>query len=292
MKGEYITVHQTAPNGLDSGDTPHPPLAAQVMAIPDPLPNPSITQHPHVCSDFINLDALIPGASITVQAHGATIVQERIERPSQSFRLDPAASFGPGDTFTAFQEVLIQDRTRRSGVTESKPPVEDLGLTNPLPHPDVDPPARACERKATFTHLITGASVYVTNHGVSYSQDGVTGPTQELQWTAFPYPWEEGPITAQQAFARCGLTSVVNTGTVLPASPINPPRVSPDGLYPQSPIIHLSDLADPSELHIQRIVAGHPELTQTRSRPNGPTEVDFPIHLDWPLSDPNGAVSS
>ncbi|KAK4983484.1 hypothetical protein LTR50_007189 [Elasticomyces elasticus] len=234
MQGEYIIVSQTGPNGLGSGETS--PKAAKVIPVPDPLPCPGITQGLHNCSSFISLDALIPGAEITVQVRGATIVQARIERPSQAFQFDPSVPFGPGDVFIAFQTAIVNGWRLSNCYTESLP-VTGRNPTNP-PSPRMQPPPKACTGNATFEDLMTGASLYVENQRRSYSANIIRGGTQEISWARFNVPWIEGPITSQQ-----------------------------------------------------RLVAGHPELTQTRSMPISRDVIEMLLPEDWALTDPSGAVS-
>jgi hypothetical protein len=287
VEGEYIIVEQTSLKGLNSGKSSL--RAVQVTPIPNPLPCPIIIQPLHNCSNIINLGGLIPGARITVQVHGTKTVDAVIERPSQAFQLDPLVSFGPGDIFTVFQSAILHDRSLPNCITRSLP-VEDLGLHNPLPLPLMKPSPRACTSNATFEGLVTGASLSVANEGRSYWAGGVSGGTQEISWADFNLPWLKGPITAEQAFPRCNLTSDISTDLVLPADPLKPPVLT-NGLCIQSTSIHLSGLNVPSELQVQRLVSGHPELTQLRNIPINQVNYEMPIPDDWPLIDSNGAVS-
>lgn len=133
-----------------------------VLDVPDPLPNPVFVSPLTVCTSWVWIDALTPGAKLTVTVGSKTVISEVITQPKQLFRLDANVPLNPGDQLKAQQRISVPGGTLSSGSVPSAPvaPIEGRILEQ-LPAPVIGQPLAACNTALAFSNMVAGGEVRV-----------------------------------------------------------------------------------------------------------------------------------
>ncbi len=215
--GQEITAKQEYqghnPKILVSGQSPASTLPVPVVRPPEPLPAPIFASGLCTCMDWIYVDGLIAGATLTVKM-GATILVSAAEvtQSPQWFQLAAA---------TIIEDAVLEAQQNigalKSSITTSNP----IPVAPPLGAPDVAPPTPlACQTNLNFSDMQPGADLKIINGSNEYA---ATSPSSSYNLYDLAPPLLAGSSTAQQYFTRCKQEEApTTTFTVKPDAPAFP----------------------------------------------------------------------
>ena len=211
--GQEITAKQeyggSDPKIKVSGKSPASTLPVLVVKPPEPLPAPIFASGLCTCMDWIYVDGLIQGATLTVKSGATTLVSAaNVTQSPQWFQL--AAVVGEGAVLEAQQNIGVV----KSATTSSNP----VPVAPALEAPVIGPPAPlACQTNLNFSHTQPGADLRIVNGSNEYA---ATSPSSSYNLYDLAPPLLAGSATAQQYFTRCDQDKAPTTSfTVKPDAP-------------------------------------------------------------------------
>ncbi|ORY11150.1 hypothetical protein BCR34DRAFT_601599 [Clohesyomyces aquaticus] len=301
-EGEYITVRQTKQfraGGPDESGTTPPELRIQVQALPKTLPPTTLLTPVHICSDYISLGGIIPGAWIHAQLEsGANLVSEQARKGAKDrFHLNYNGPLPGGVHIVVWQSVTEKgDSTGDS--KKLKYLIEDGKFKEPLAELQFYETPKTCYNEIALANMLDSAYIRVVapDHGQSF--DANNGNVDSYKFAGWlPQAVGAGePYVAEayQSFDRCKLkSSVSKSPTIIKTPKLGTPKVS-SPLCDDKRTFTVGDLATGQSLWVTRLVNGQPAPDhhyEQRIEPIPGPSVEFQIPENWPLIDPAGAVS-
>jgi len=246
---------------------------------PDPLPAPIFASGMCICMDWIYVDGLIPGASLTVTM-GATpmVTAVLVTQSPQWFQLAAVAT--AGSVLEAYQTIGAVT----SPTTTSAPPIE---ASLPLKPPVISPQPLKCQTNLSLSNLVPGADLEIINGGTD-SFGTNTWSSMDLVGLA---PLQVAASSAKQYFARCEKERPASAPfTVAPQAPRKPAVSYP--VCQDVTSVTVSDViaGEVLALAVEYVPTTTPPPTVTNSLGACPVSGPGPISLP-PNWYPTGAVS-
>jgi hypothetical protein len=243
--GQKVSATQTYNGGSSSvgnvqiGSVSDPSnQAVPVIAVPNPPAAPVFISALSTCVDNVLLDALIPGATVTITMNGQTVAKTKAGHQTDWFAIAPNTGPLPENaTLEATQEIVLGAQTLNSATTTSLP-LTPIGLDR-LDPPSITEPLLSCQTSLRFFNMIPSADVTVDNQGVTSLW---TNPAQAYNGIGVP-PLKVPTLTANQRFPRCKVEGRVATFQVTAAPP-------------PLPTVRYAPCADTKQLTVSNLVAG------------------------------------
>jgi hypothetical protein len=163
-----------------------------VVNAPEPLPAPVFASGLCTCMDWVYIDGLIPGATLTITMGGTPMVKAApVTESPQWFQLY-AVPIPAGSVLEAQQTLGAS----KSPTTTSAPPIEAAPA---LGAPVIKPQPLDCQTNLGLSNLVPGADLKVIN-GPNESFATNTWSSMDLVGLA---PLQVAASSAQQYFTRC-----------------------------------------------------------------------------------------
>ncbi len=254
--GQSITASQANPPA-PPGTTPSAKSSPGVPVIPVPgvLPTPSFVSAVSTCVDSVQIDGVIPGATVTVK-QGST---KWTTVPGQSpcwVNLTGSGAFAAGSTLEALQSVgSINSPTATSLPLE--PAVGGATGQEGFGPPKIVQPLLACQTLLSFENMVASLDIEVVN---GTTTEGATAPSQSF--AAVSAPLQAGTLTAHQLSTRCSLTGKSVTYPVTSNPPPKPKLVVP--VCPALNWISLTNLVPGAVLYITLVWTATDGTTETQ----------------------------
>jgi hypothetical protein len=162
-----------------------------VVNAPDPLPTPIFASGTCVCMDWVYIDGLIPGATLTITMGGTTLVHAAaVTQSPQWFQLATVVTAG---SVLEAQQTL---GTVKSPTTTSHPPMEEPPA---LEAPVIKPQPLQCQTNLSLSNLVPGADLKIFNGG---AESFATSKWSSMDLVGLA-PLQVAASSAQQYFTRC-----------------------------------------------------------------------------------------
>jgi len=193
--------------------------AVQVLPVPDPLPVPIFASGLCTCMDWVWIDGLIPGATLTINMQDPatgkvqTLVTAKVNQSPQWFQLP---------VVTILTNAVLQAQQTIGKSTSAEAKSYPIPYVSALFPPAVAAPVQACQTSLSISNACPGADLTVTNPK-NGSEWFAASPSSSYNLGSIG-PFHPGQLTAEQHFARCGGQVLPNTQslTVVRASPGTP----------------------------------------------------------------------
>lgn len=196
--GQQITATQTytgtdpsilaaVSKGVESAHSTRP---VTILNPPNPPPTPIFVSGLCTCMDWVYIDGLIAGATLTITMGGTPMVKAAaVTQSPQWFQLDSVA-IPAGSVLEAQQNIGAS----KSPVTLSDP----IEVAPALGPPVIKPQPLDCQTGLGLSNLVAGADLKIINGGSEYFATSA--------WSAWDLvdlaPLQVAPSSAQQYFAR------------------------------------------------------------------------------------------
>jgi hypothetical protein len=194
--GQPITARQeytgTDPKILVTGLSPPSTLPFPVLLPPTPLPAPIFASGLCTCMDWVYIDGLIAGATLTIKMGSTTMVAAAIVTQTPQWFQLAAHTITAGSVLKATQNIGATP----SATTQSAP----IFAAPPLVAPVIAPTPLDCETSMNISNVQPGADLTITNGANVYS---ATNPSSSYNLYDLSPPLLPGPSSVQQYFARC-----------------------------------------------------------------------------------------
>jgi hypothetical protein len=194
--GQPITARQkytgSDPKIQVTGESPLSTLPVPVLSPPTPLPAPIFASGLCTCMDWVYIDGLIAGASLTIKMGATTMVSAAIvTQTPQWFRL-AAHPIPVGSVLKARQSI----GSAHSASTPSSP----IEVAPALATPVIAPTPLDCQTSMHLSHMQPGADLKITNGAQEYFSSNTSSSYSLIDLVP---PLQPVASTAEQYFPRC-----------------------------------------------------------------------------------------
>jgi hypothetical protein len=194
--GQPITARQkytgSDPKIQVTGLSPPSALPVPVLLPPTPLPAPVFASGLCTCMDWVYIDGLIAGATLTIKMGATTMVGAAIVTQTPQWFQLAAHPIPAGSVLEAHQNV----GAATSPVTPSNPIPEAPALGAPV----IAPIPLDCQTNMNLSNVQPGADLKITKGSTEYF---ATNPSSSYNLFDLAPPLQTGSWSAQQYFTRC-----------------------------------------------------------------------------------------
>jgi hypothetical protein len=223
--GDQVTATQQY-NGSDPkfqvlAGQPSKPSTSPVPVLlpPATLPAPTFASGLCTCMDWVYMDQLIPGATLTITLGKTPMVNATVTQTPQWFEL-AVAPIPEGSVLEATQSGL-------GSKTSSPTPSNPIPVAPPLGAPVIKPEPEACQTILSFSDMQPGADLNIINGSNQWLDQTSINSSWNMLGLAPPLQALSSPLSssAQQYFTRCkdpqggNLMGPLAHFTVLPPNP-------------------------------------------------------------------------
>jgi hypothetical protein len=194
--GQPITASQkytgSDPKIQVTGESPPSTLPVPVLAPPTPLPAPIFASGLCTCMDWVYIDGLIAGATLTIKMGATTMVGAAIVTQTPQWFQLASHPIPAGSVLQATQNI---------GASASPTtPSAAIWPAPPLVAPVIAPTPLDCETSMNISSVQPGADLTITNRTNVYS---ATNPSSSYNLYDLSPPLLPGASSVKQYFPRC-----------------------------------------------------------------------------------------
>jgi hypothetical protein len=195
--GQPITASQkytgSDPKIQVTGESPPSTLPVPVLAPPTPLPAPIFASGLCTCMDWVYIDGLIAGASLTIKMGATTMVSAAIVTQTPQWFQLASHPIPAGSVLQATQNI-------GASVSPTTPSAA-IWPAPPLVAPVIAPTPLDCETSMNISNVQPGADLIIKNGTTNvYS---ATNPSSSYNLYDLSPPLLPGPSSVEQYFPRC-----------------------------------------------------------------------------------------